>query len=183
MLRIRLFLGAVLLVATFLISGSAPSLAATDAPKVFEFVASLCGSSSSAARRLTNSMGACTAPTYAVRLSLVENAELVVPRKRQMAEQAKSCVFVLQRTQSLAPGLSSDADYFGVASRLVFRDLPSKPGQVLLLTINVLKPDPAGAPKGSASLGQLKRLLRDFDSGAVAFFPAEDYLRPVDCST
>ena len=165
---------------TFLGSGS-PSVAVSKPPAFFGFVASLCSTGTAVSQRISKSSVSCTAPGLVVQVSLLDRADLVLGGKSRAREQLHSCVFELERTQTTSLGVSSDADYIGVGSRLSVRDLNGVRGQVLLMKVSVLLLDVGAEPKGTASLAELRRVLREFDDGARKFFAAEDVLRPVDC--
>jgi hypothetical protein len=161
--------------------GCDPLFAAARPAGILRFAASLCGTGASADQRITAATAVCTGSGLTVRLSLVDRADLVLGGKKRTKEQLQSCVFELQRTQTTSPGVTSDADYYGVASRLAFRDLNSRSGQVVLFSVLVLLPDKAAEAKGAAAIGELRRVLQEFDAGATHFFAKEDYLRPIDC--
>jgi hypothetical protein len=154
----------------------------TSEPGIFKFVSSLCGAGKATRTNIGKSVAYCDRPGLKIQLAVVGSADQTLPgNKPQAREQVTSCLFLLQRTQTLSPGVSSDVDFVGVTGRLVFRDLVVKRGDVLVFRVFASLPDVGEEPKGSASLSEVRRVLASFDSGAKTFFAPEEFLRPVDC--
>jgi hypothetical protein len=160
--------------------GSSTS-AAPKIPELFRFAGALCGNDGISKQRFSESSVSCASSSIVLKLQLENRADLLAIANRRAQDQVYSCVFTLQRTSTVRPGESSDADYVGVGSRFAFRGLNGKVGDALVLKIQVAMPDRASESKGAASLARLRNVVKEFDQGARAFFVSDNNLWPIDC--